>query len=552
MSDPEIVRLQRENEKLRREKEAAEAREEKERREKEAAQAREEKERREKEKERREKEELARENQPTTLDEYLWNCHTYLYQNFKLADKSISSTGSTRVDGKFYPMWLRPWSKFADSLRQQQFEVIKGACGNERLFNQQSTTRDIGRSISAKVAANESAVTYFEKVATEDPIIAIFKHLEGQEAIRTKYRFNDLRFSDNGREITRSNGGSQPANEEDLGDDRPERRLRTGPNKRVASEQRVKPRPTIPDGFGLRTRPGGDKSMAFVYDYKAAHKVAAEHVKLAVAKETLFMEVIEQLNSNKSTIGAELEQFRAEAQIAMALTQVFDYMVNYGVAYGYIAAGQSLLLVHFDRADPQTLYCHPCVPDEDVGETSVANWADNTIYTAVAQLSSLLLLSLESNALQGAILDAALESANAALARWPEPYEDAAHFLSAEDTGSSLAPSSSPLRGDEFTSTAAPTGRVVPLRSRSSCGNPALPRRDNESDEEEEPEGRLPSSRTRLDLAKRKVGPSDSSSEEDAEIADSAPTRQYCSQACLLGLKKGWDMDNGCPNVLSH
>jgi hypothetical protein len=51
--------------------------------------------------------------------------------------------------------------------------------------------------------------------------------------------------------------------------------------------------------------------MAFVYDYKAAHKVAAKHVKLAVAKETLFMEVIEQLNSNKSRIGAELEPLRA-------------------------------------------------------------------------------------------------------------------------------------------------------------------------------------------------------------------------------------------------
>uniref|UniRef100_A0A8H7TTD0 Uncharacterized protein n=1 Tax=Bionectria ochroleuca TaxID=29856 RepID=A0A8H7TTD0_BIOOC len=269
MSDPEIVRLRRENEELKREKEAAEAREEK---------------------ERREKEELVRENQPTTLDEYLRNCHTYLYQNFKLADKSISSTGSTRVDGKFYPMWLRPWSKFADSLRQQQFEVIRRACGNERLFNQQSTTRDIGRSISAKLAANESAVTYFEKVATEDAIIAIFKHLQGQEAICTKYGFSDLRFSDNGREITQASGGSQPANEEDPGEDRLERRLQTGPNKRVASEQRVKPRPTVPDGFGLRTRPGGDKSMAFVYDYKAAHKVAAEHVRPAVAKEILFME----------------------------------------------------------------------------------------------------------------------------------------------------------------------------------------------------------------------------------------------------------------------
>jgi hypothetical protein len=79
-----------------------------------------------------------------------------------------------------------------------------------------------------------------------------------------------------------------------------------------------------------------------------------------------------------------------------------------------------------------------------------------------------------------------------------------------------------------------------------------LLRRDNESDEEEEPESGLPSSRTKLDVAKRKVGPSDSSSEEDAVMPDSGPTRQYCSQACLLGLKKSWGLDDSCPNALSH
>lgn len=124
--------------------------------------------------------------------------------------------------------------------------------------------------------------------------------------------------------------------------------------------------------------------------------------------------------------------------------------------------------------------------------------------------------------------------------------------MTEEDTESSLAQSSSPLQEDDFTSSAAPTGRVVSLRTRPSFGISALCRRDHDSDEEEEPEGRLPSSRTTSDVAKRKVGPSDSSSEEDAEMPGSAPTRQYCSQGCLLGLKKGRDLDNGCPNVLSH
>jgi len=49
------------------------------------------------------------------------------------------------------------------------------------------------------------------------------------------------------------------------------RMRRTGPNKRVASEQRV--RPTDPNEAGLRMRPDEGESMAFIYDYEAATKL---------------------------------------------------------------------------------------------------------------------------------------------------------------------------------------------------------------------------------------------------------------------------------------
>ncbi|KAI1849285.1 hypothetical protein JX265_013671 [Neoarthrinium moseri] len=176
----------------------------------------------------------------------------------------------------------------------------------------------------------KDAVTYFEKVAVEDPVLAIFQHLSGQEAIRAKYGYSRLRFSSNNRELTHASVGTPLLNEEDLDHEKPERRS-TGPNKRTASELRRKPRTTNPDGAGLRTRPGGDESVAFVYDYKAAHKIAAKHVKLAIAEESLFMEVGEQVNRATSRTDAEQEQVGAEARLAMALTQAFDYMVTYGV-----------------------------------------------------------------------------------------------------------------------------------------------------------------------------------------------------------------------------
>src|SRR4051794_29948015 len=93
----QIVRPQRENEARGREKEEAKAREEAER----------------------------RKNQRTTLEEYLYNCHFHLYKKLALADKSKSSTGFTKVEGKCYPKWLRPWNSFTNTQRQDHFEAIR-------------------------------------------------------------------------------------------------------------------------------------------------------------------------------------------------------------------------------------------------------------------------------------------------------------------------------------------------------------------------------------------------------------------------------------------
>ncbi|KAJ2897772.1 hypothetical protein MKZ38_004395 [Zalerion maritima] len=543
----EILQLRQELEAERREKEEAKAREEAERREKEEAKAREEAER--------------RKNQRTTLEEYLYNCHFYLYEKLGLADKSKSSTGFTKVEGKYYPKWLRPWTSFTNSQRQQHFEAIRTVCRKRRLFHQESTTRDLGTTIHRKRAGNENAVDHFEKLAVEDPVWEILRPVWDEEELRKEYRCMELRFSNNIRDFTQLNDGTL-VGEEDPSDERQGRRRRTGPNKRVAFEQRVKPPQTKPDGAGVRTRLGGDESLAFVYDYKAAHKVALEYLKPAVAKEKLFMEVMERINSSKSQSDAELRgQDKAEALIAMALTQVFDYMVRYEVAYGYIAAGESLLFLHIDRADPQTLYCHPCVPDEDVGEVSDADWTDDKVsYTAVAQLASFCLLSLRSEPLKGASLDAASRKAEATLRKWREPYDDAARLLGVDDTDSPSASSSQASEGSEFMSNAVPAGREVSLRSRSSCRAMAVLRGDEEDEEDDGPDSDLSRSWARTDVSKRKEGPSSGSSEEgggeeeeeDAEMSESAPAKQYCTQACLLGLKRGWDLDGNCPNVLSH
>ncbi|KAJ4200320.1 hypothetical protein NW759_015897 [Fusarium solani] len=492
MTDPEEVL------RLRQQLEEAKAREQAERREKEEARAREQAER--------------RKNQKTTLEEYLHNCHFYLYKQLGLADKSKSSTGFTKVEGKYYPKWLRPWTSFTNTQRQHHFEAIRTVCGNRRLFHQESTTKDLGTTIHRKRAGNENTVDHFKKLAMEDPIWEILRTLWEEEEMRKEYQCTELRFSNNIRDFTQPSD-SDPAREEEPSEERHERRRRTGPNKRVASKQRVKPPPTKPDRASVRTRLGGDKSLAFVYDYKAAHKVALEYLKPAVANEKLFMEVIERANSSRSRSGAELrEQEKAEEQIAMALTQVFDYMVRYRVAYGYIPAGKSLVFLHIDLFNPQTLYCYPCVPDEDVGESSDDDWTDDKVsYTAVAQLASFCLLSLRSEALRGASLDAASRKAEETLRKWSEPYDGAARLVGAEDTNSPSVSSSQATDDPDFMSRAAPADRQVALRSRSSCRATAGLRKDDEEDDG--PDGDLPRSRAGTDAKKRKDRPWSGSSD---------------------------------------
>ncbi|KAK3371433.1 hypothetical protein B0T24DRAFT_629017 [Lasiosphaeria ovina] len=507
--------------------------------------------------ERQEKERLYLENRRTTLYEYLGNCHSLLYNSLRLADASISSTGFTNVLGKYYPKQLRLWTEFETVLLPQHFGFMSRICGEKQRFHQKSTTMDLGAGIARRVAGNESAIEYFfEKLAVEEPVLEIVGVLATDEEARVAYDFTRLRFTENFREVTQASNWSGMI-EGETSEGGSERRRQAGPNKRLAPEQKHK-HPTIqPDGIGLRTRTDGSQTQAFVYDYKAAHKVATEHLRSAVAKEHLFHEVVTRVNCIISSRDTEA-QYRenAEAFIAIALTQVFHYMIIYGISYGYITTGRSLLLLYIDRNDPQTLYCHPCLPADDVGELS-GDWTDRLSYTAVAQLASFCLLSFQSEALRGPSLEAALSMAETTLQIWPEPYKDAAYPglepAESSSTQSSSAPSSQATDGSEFIPNAEPTGRKVGSRSSYKLAS-IFPQgdkddEDDKDDEEDYPKYDLSQSRP---ANKRKNYPSSGSEDEDITIVDSAPTRQYCTQACLLGLKRQKDLDENCPNILLH
>ncbi|EJP61042.1 metalloprotease-like protein [Beauveria bassiana ARSEF 2860] len=511
------ARAREENE--RREKEEAKAREENERREKE-------KERREKEKERREKETERRKNQKTTLAEYLYNCHFDLYQKLRLAGPSESSTGlATSVDGKYYPRWLRPWHAFTDSQRREHFDDIIRICGEKRLFQQESTTRDNGINFERKKAGYENAIDHFEKTAVEDPTWMILEPVWADRGLRQKYQTTDLTFINGIRNFKDLN--------EDIGAE-----TKTGRGKQQ------------PDGGGIRTGIDENESPAFMYDYKAAHKFAVEDLDAALEKETLFMDVYEWAQTDQYKTDSTLRtKEREAARIAMALIQVFNYMLWYGVGYGYVAAGKSLVLLYYDRAEPLVLRWHLCVPDKMVIRPTAELHVEQVSQTAVAQLASFCLLSLRSQALTGRPLKKAMNQAEGILKKWKrEAYTDPVTPQESDGTDSS---SSMPSRGTDksFACDDSPVARKYPLRS---CKGSTAPLKSRDEDEEGGAEGYQRQRGAGASVNKGEKDSSRKSKDKGTGGSAPAPTKQYCTQACLLGLKLGRELDSRCPNVLYH
>ena len=111
--------------------------------------------------------------QETTLSEYLHYCHSRVFKALQIGDKSVTSTGfATKVDGKYYPMWLRPWDDFTDHL-QDNFNKIEEVFANRPLFPAEAEAPALARQVGARPAANEGDFHLFEHAAVETPLSVI-------------------------------------------------------------------------------------------------------------------------------------------------------------------------------------------------------------------------------------------------------------------------------------------------------------------------------------------------------------------------------------------
>ncbi|KAI1745929.1 hypothetical protein F4680DRAFT_463340 [Xylaria scruposa] len=470
----------------------------------------------------------------TTLTVFLANCHRIFVKPFKLAEQSILSNGlATDVTGRRYPMWLHPWTSFPE-LGRQYYEMFDQAFDNQRLFDQTIVTE----------AAIEKHIDRYSGTAIEFPVREILKAL--LKVHPASCNNTELSLSLNPLEIA--------ACQTEIAPSQSQKDKRKSRKRKIESKEPG----TIPDGLGFIKPEGGAKTLAFVYDYKAALKLKDEDLKIALNNEKLFMEVIEQINGNKLSTDTQIkDKARGDQQVAMALAQVYNYMIHFGLEYGYVNAGTALVFLHIDYKKRKQLQYHLCLPDKktDVKESE----------TLVAQLAMFCLHAIHKSKL---LERDAFKKAKKGLPRWPTPYKHAHKYIETEE--SSQSQSSAGNAGPAVASNWNDEEDEDDEDEDESSEEEDEGIEDSEEDEEDSDDGESDYEDNDNGNSKDKNSDNDSprdnhrgssggssknnhrKSSNSGSLPARKPTREYCTQACLMGLTRGSPLDKNCPNVSLH
>ncbi|KAF5023361.1 hypothetical protein F66182_4564 [Fusarium sp. NRRL 66182] len=492
----------------------------------------------------------------TSHDEYLRLCHEELFTTLKVQVGSKSTGGGTTdVTGKHYPLTLRHWEGFLDEQRLCH-DIIKETIPGF-LLPSRLAVRAIAEPANEEPLASEDDLWMFERLAIEFPvekIIAAFgsrsqDHTRGREfnckAITFKNQPLNMMESDNEACDSDSSDGDEPFHEAVQG--------QPGSRKRMALSRKVSRR-RGPDKWVIHTRHSGEKHASFPGEYKAAYKLPPESFQKALRHEDLFTRVILQISSGKVSTDEEIKsQERLENTVAKALAQTFYYMLCLNSSYGYLTAGKSLIFLYIGD-DPTVLFYYLSQPEID------AKGIDGSIdpfYTATAQLAAFCLRTCRDSRKS----DSWKERAILQLSEWPQPYTQM-RGGSTEEEPSQAADSASDS-ASSYTESIADAQELTgePRRiTRASCKPKPMPESGaNDTSDDGSVDGSSRRSRgpgalprtERPGPKKLEDIPLESDETQSREMLE-LEARPYCTQECILGLKRNKHLDEKCPNVALH
>ncbi|KAK3364276.1 hypothetical protein B0T25DRAFT_493067 [Lasiosphaeria hispida] len=449
--------------------------------------------------------------QPTSFLAFLYYTHKLLFEPLQIqTNPSLASTGGfTSVHGRYYPLELRRWTEF-EVLHRRHFSTFSSTFGDQSLFHSLDVIMTVLRNESPSPLAAEDDLRPFEMNAVEQRVKNVmdkfFKLLPGP--------IRRVIFRSNPYSLEKVEAG--PA----LRDSQP------SPSKRLSPERKR----INPDRWCIQVNDEGVRIPLFVVEYKAGHKLTP----------TLLQEALDQDSPDRTIFPDAVRHAAASKQAsrnstAQILTQVFHYMIDCGLQYSYITSGEGFIFLNINPTDPKILYYHLFFPkkkvhlprssdEELIDAATLDTYRETLMNTAIAQVLTLVCLALDRQPLN----QAAKQAMQADLAQWPIPY-----------------PGQDPMPVEDAVSDRPelpqPATTLSDTSSRHQDPTKKHPRPDEDDEHGGGPSAAGPSTSTAIPQRTR-----------DQSRKQRLPLTHFCTQKCLLGLKRNGELDENCPNIHRH
>ncbi|KAJ6134491.1 hypothetical protein N7523_000813 [Penicillium sp. IBT 18751x] len=539
----------RQEEAERREEEERQAREEAERREEEERQAREiERQAREEAECREEEERLAREAaerrvQPNSLFRLLDRCHNSLSQAIQVeADATLTTQGDAADPvNRLYPKHIVPWLDFPQ-LQEQVWEKFDrtAAFTSRPLFPSDAQIDYVVTNIQNKPIYSEASLRNFERDTVDNFVEKVIKTLRDDEPLRQEFGIQGrVTFYDraNPSETSLENSLERM----NLHDARTPRRpadTRHGRGERSGAETE--------EGWDCTKTQWARRPV--LLEFKAPHKVTIPELVAGLHQTDLARDVIDQ--------EGDTFEFYATRLVAAVVTQVFSYMIDIGVRYGYICTGEAFVFLHIPKDDPTVVQYFLCIPNQDVQ-------ADDELRLHRTAIGQVLAFTLQALAVEPPTQEWH-DAAHDKLTTWQVEYLDVLREI---PETLRKDPRASNYRPSHWKRERKRDRKIHNTRSRARARcqpGASTPKHSSTEGSDSDQESHSPStaaaSRSRSSRGRGNNRQSTRGSErtradrDNKQISrkDRHSTRPYCTIACIRGMVNREPLDKKCPNWKIH
>ena len=471
----------------------------------------------------------------TTFEELLESCHSLSESILVQTDRSLSTQGSTTSPkGKCCPTMMLPWEDFP-KLRQNAFDELYKTLHPPldqapQLFSPLIHFEELGHTISGWTIASEEDLKRFHQTTVEDLMADVVSTLVGNGLHGENWDFGQgVQFENHTHGL------------DDLQEEVQDRlRLSSFP-----SEPHRPLKPIHADQICVYKKEDRNLELLFIMEYKAPHKISNKIMRAGLRVMDVPNEVI-----NRPTIPndpIEKFQYNADKLVAAVATQTYSYMLDSGCEYGCIITGEAIVFLWIKADESNTLYYHLAEPNEEV---HAANGHDfKHPLTAIGQLLSFCLMALQSEKRTQAWRERSIQNAHT----WSEDWEKILHDIPFEQMN--LEPPQSAYKPRSYSIDPRSPYQLRKRQQKSyrlGCSPGNKPTHNDQDDPAEDSADDIESINTPTKRGRANKSQQGSRGHAAQASSSGMTQRQYCTQACLLGLVRGSLFDEICPNTEMH